>query len=284
MTSICASLFLQPELSVRKYSFFGARAHHYRVSSSQLDASGFGGDLDPLVAQRKALFEFVERMVFRQFREADDHSSSGWAAHESLDLAKRASRFELLERDALLVSWLSRTSPRYLGLTQPDSGGSQMHLLEFGRGSDFVVLGMLLESDNHRSRMLISTCSSSVTDGIEKLRVDSERALILMRNQGNNLPEQMRLHQFEFCEALALDIDWLFKNGAGLIYPDIEFEYRSFEVPIWNGKIAYVCRAHSHYLQELFYGSAKIGNINRRRLRPLLSRPYRLNRMVHPIL
>ena len=75
--------------------------------------SGYGyGESDlKLLAVQKSISEAVERSVFTTLSKDDPTllSSSGWAAHFSADRAQKNARDELLERDAVLLHWLTET-------------------------------------------------------------------------------------------------------------------------------------------------------------------------------
>lgn len=77
---------------------------------------GFGTDHDYLLAIEKAYSEFVERKTFQELNRifGQFKTSNGFAAHVDRKQAKQSSINELIERDALLLTWHSQTAPYWL--------------------------------------------------------------------------------------------------------------------------------------------------------------------------
>ncbi|MGK5087334.1 YcaO-like family protein [Bdellovibrionota bacterium FG-2] len=73
--------------------------------------AGFGEAEFPLLAIQKSISEAVERILFRALKGTTHGTpnSNGWAAHVNKEAAKKAALYELLERDAVLVHWFSKT-------------------------------------------------------------------------------------------------------------------------------------------------------------------------------
>lgn len=274
----------QPQMQVRNYTYPNVKTYHFSVIDINTGIRGFGGDHCSSVAQTKALFELIERTVYHKYSDERDQSSSGWAAHTNLEQAILNSKFEIIERDAILTSWLSKKSPVVLNEEFFPLFHKTFPVLQFGIGHDFVVLGVLLKNESNQSRMFISVCEKDRRAAVEKLKIDSERAFHLLSEPEPIDNPILKLHHDSFCKASDAEINWLFCNGSGLMYKSFLFSQRLFEVPLWNKTTAFVSCVKSENLQELFYGKQYYKHILRKRLRSVLNRPYRINRLLHPFL
>ncbi|MGE4107755.1 MAG: YcaO-like family protein [Bacteriovoracia bacterium] len=80
-------------------------------AEGEVVASGYGESDFELLALQKSISEAVERCVFKLAKKLnpDLRSSSGWAAHLTPQKARAAAQTELLERDSILLHWLSQT-------------------------------------------------------------------------------------------------------------------------------------------------------------------------------
>lgn len=80
-------------------------------SSNGIQATGFGEGNSSILALQKSIAEGVERLIFKSLKQTSlgTKSSNGWAAHVTANRAETAATMELLERDAVLVHWLTKT-------------------------------------------------------------------------------------------------------------------------------------------------------------------------------
>jgi hypothetical protein len=277
MNSLIQDFQKPPSLRLAWHRFPGSVHHHCSVRDEISGTMGFGGGATSREAQLKAVFEWIER---RSFRQGQSETSSGWAAHTSPDAARRAAELELVERDAILVSWLLKISPLNLGSFSFPAFKTEFPLLQFGKGKGFLILGALVE--NEKGRMLISTSCSNLDEGLKKLQIDSERAFHLLETNG--IGGALGEHHQSFCGSNGGELAWIFSGGSGLSYEELRFTTKVLEAPLWDGSTAFVANAQSTDLQTLFFGSASLRNLNRLRLRKLRSRRGQLNRARHPIL
>lgn len=269
-----------PKLSLIRNFEGSSLSYHFGVIDQKTGFKGFAGDADVLVAQTKALFELVERTVFNTI--ADGETSSGWAAHSDPDKAKENAKFELIERDAVLCSWMLRKSPKIIKTVYFKSFKQDFKILEFGNGENFFVLGVVVEICG--SRMLLSTCAVTIQLCIAKLLVDSERAFELLKIPNTISDAELLRHHINFCAMLPADLEWLYQDGKGINYSKLNFDFRVFKVPLWNSDVAWVAKAKSLELQKLFY-SNEPAELNHQRLITLSeSLSVELNSSLHPIL
>lgn len=274
----------KPNLKIMKYSFSDAKAFHIEIMDTKTQIRGFGGDMDPQLAQTKALYELIERTVFHERSVAIENTSSGWSAHQTKENALQGSQFELLERDAILCCWLSKTPPKIVDDIHLPLFKRNFQLLQFAEGADYYVLGFVLECKETNSRMLISTCARTIKLGLSKLEVDAERAFFILSVVNPVENTILKVHHEKFCALNNSDISWIYKGGNGLKNGKFRFDSKIFEVPLWNGSTAYVCNSTSEEIQQLFFGQQGLSNISRKRLRSIMDFPYKLNRVLHPIL
>lgn len=96
---------------------------HIVEKHSGTSSFGYGEDDIELLAIQKSISEAVERIVFFIHSKSDPSliSTNGWAAHLTEDKAKSSAQGELLERDAMLVHWLSETPLTQVNLTSMPS-------------------------------------------------------------------------------------------------------------------------------------------------------------------
>ena len=113
------SFLKRPQFSVERVpDAHGIGLHRYVIYRDSPEFGerlrGNGCDFNPDTAVMKAWGELVERYSFRESPPAGRgiQTSSGYAAHATIAKAKAAAVAELVERDALLNSWLLRRSAR----------------------------------------------------------------------------------------------------------------------------------------------------------------------------
>ena len=80
------------------------------VTNQGIEGYGFGEGENELLTFQKSIAEAVERAVYLSLKpHCDLMSSNGWSAHLTKKKAEKAALNELLERDAVLVHWLTET-------------------------------------------------------------------------------------------------------------------------------------------------------------------------------
>lgn len=86
------------------------------IKAGELTAMGIGDDDSESVATIKSAAEAVERLVLQLANKSQHRfqTSNGWAAHCTEDLAQQSSLFELLERDAAMISFHHQTPFKFL--------------------------------------------------------------------------------------------------------------------------------------------------------------------------
>ena len=272
-----------PQLAVSEIQVPGSVYSHFAVKDLRSGIVGQGDAPSREIAQTKAVFELIERSVFDEAARGKNVNSSGWAAHRTLESAQQGAVKELCERDAIMVTWMLKRSPKTIGELQVKLLNRDFPLFHFATYGTLVVAGTIIEVSS-RQRMLISAAGDQIADCIEKLSGEAERAALILQNRDDLHDPKLQVHHLSFCSADQGDLQWLFADGEVEILDLPQFEFQDFEAELWDGTVAYVSHACSSALQRLYWGHSHFSNLNRARLRTSCSRPYRLNRMLHPIL
>ena len=106
---------------------------------------GFGESHSALLATQKAISEAFERAVLVRLRGTPwaGSTSSGWASHVDSVAARRSALGELLERDSILVHWLTQTPLHQVSLTDAPNWLRAFLKDELPLQSDFKGLKVL---------------------------------------------------------------------------------------------------------------------------------------------
>ncbi|MGK5085375.1 YcaO-like family protein [Bdellovibrionota bacterium FG-1] len=114
-------------------------------------ARGFGEAEHKLIAVQKCLAEGFERAVFRSLKGTAYHTpnSNGWAAHLNPTLVQRSGLEELLERDAILVHWLTQTPMTEVQLDQAPAWLSQWINQELPQGAVYKTVRILISTTGY---------------------------------------------------------------------------------------------------------------------------------------
>lgn len=103
---------LKTTKSIRPLGFrFSKYSFVTEVAAGEHVGTGYGEAESKLVALQKSIAEGVERAIFLAFTSSlwKTSNSNGWAAHLSRRSAFSSALDELLERDAVLVHWLTES-------------------------------------------------------------------------------------------------------------------------------------------------------------------------------
>jgi hypothetical protein len=126
-------------LRFRKYSFNIAG----KIDGQNILVTGEANTKD--LAITKAVAEFIERCVLIEFskKHHDVKTSNGWAAHTNSESAQENAIRELVERDAVLRHWYTRTPFHVLNLNSLPEHIQQWVKTELSR-SEFPELKILI--------------------------------------------------------------------------------------------------------------------------------------------
>lgn len=90
---------------------FLPHAYRCRIEANGIGCFGYGEAMSPLTAIYKSISEAVERTTFKLTLGSPlvTPTSNGWAAHPDLPSFEHHALLERVERDAVLVHWLTQT-------------------------------------------------------------------------------------------------------------------------------------------------------------------------------
>lgn len=153
------------------------------IRANGIRETGCGESNSRLLAIEKSVAEAVERTAFRALKGTSFGSanSNGWAAHLTAKKAETAALLELIERDASLVHWLSKTP-----MLEVDQSSFPNELTEWARTelrhSKFPILKILISRLGHlptATTVLMNTDGFGVAShaAAMTLNVGVERAL-----------------------------------------------------------------------------------------------------------
>lgn len=109
---------------------------------------GYGEAEYELIALQKAIAEGFERAVFRALQRSEHKAltTNGWAAHLDPVRARHAALEEVLERDAVLVHWLTRRPMNEVELSDAPAWLLRWVTSELPRSETFRQLRVLVSS------------------------------------------------------------------------------------------------------------------------------------------
>lgn len=154
---------------------------------------GYGEAEYELIAIQKAIAEGFERVVFRALQGSEHKAptTNGWAAHLNPALAHHAALDEVLERDAVLVHWLTRKPMDEVELSDAPVWLAHWIANELSRSASFRRLRVLVSS----AGFLPSVTTVLFTDECERAVMSHATADTLERATYKALIETCRLAQ-----------------------------------------------------------------------------------------
>jgi hypothetical protein len=175
------SIQIKVESTFRRKNVIGLRLSKHSFitkakSSEGIEGIGFGEDENKLISIQKSIAESLERVVYKSSKNLLNlNTSNGWAVHLTAEKAQKSALNELLERDAILVHWLTKASlneispetyPKWLKIWKNkelvySKNYNQLKILITTKGYLPVVQVMIL---NQNGRSFISQGTSTNLD------------------------------------------------------------------------------------------------------------------------
>lgn len=287
---------------------------HVQVEDKEHALTGAGSADGMELALKKAYSEFIERATMRSvfYDSPSGRTSSGFACHTNFELSASNSMAEIIERDAILCTWLASIPPYWLSseeiveLQLPHwFPKSEKFLKERGIA---VKIGILATTGNHCTVIasllpiegnttfgcLVETSSNtnlskavcSALLGLMRLatcllnRIDTGKIFRVLN------PHEIKtvIDHMEFYLNPVNFPKWFFESSSSvtsLEHPPIEIHDIR---PVANPFDLKVTRASCEKFQQFFVGTGR-GQINQQRLRENFSgyNASKLNTMPHPI-
>ena len=286
---------------------------HFHVQSEEANISGFGSGFSKLTAFTKAYAEYIERATFREYAKTNSGfaTSSGFAAHVSLENAAEAALSEMVERDAFLCCWLTGRAPYWLQSAEighvlfSDFGSVYERFSRNGldiklgvvakTGPFHVAIGMImpLNGVERDFGFVIETAAGrSLQDALFAVYQGCCRHATLCLNRRerrdrvfNDLTEAMiaiPADHLEFYLNPVHALDWLLAGSpeiTALSLPAYDIQKCQVGANIFDLKVV---KCISTEFQEYFVGSTNEHHINRSRLQREFGE-IELNWRVHPL-
>ena len=286
--------------------------YHFSVSMKEHSFVGSGSSESRSLALKIAINECLERNAFLELLKKNEVlNTNGFAAHDSEERARESSVCEVLERDAVLISWLSKRAPFWIESAHLSKRVKQ-HLTLFetkGLEIKFGILAILnkryccvgyLKGDSSTDYNFGVTLSSSSSKELDiallSILKDLRKALLIIESRrSNKLPcflndfeKQKFKNSAQYHFEYYLDpknypkIAWFIGNSESY-YEESDITISSRRVfpkiiPPWS---FYVFLSSSKNLQNFFLGPFKEENINFERLKRVSSSRRILNKELH---
>jgi hypothetical protein len=266
-------------------------------------AKGFGASFNLFEAFDKARSEYFERSIFLQEAKTDSsiRSSSGFACHVNREKAELASLCEVVERDAFLISWLTKNPPVWIDIDlareyapEIDSSIFKIHGVELKIGfvakvgDIFVAVSCIVFEKGAQSLVRFAIDTSASRSVANALKSVYKGALIRLESylfSDREILKQSRLplfHLYSNSDSLTPSA-WFVEGGDNLLEYEIpKHHYRHWEVSINTKMYVACCDAD---VQSYYCGDSIDAFINFKRIQQIFPEfdLIALNRSVHPL-
>jgi YcaO cyclodehydratase, ATP-ad Mg2+-binding len=239
------------------------------------EATGIGSSDIAAMAIQKAISEAYERLVFKLLRgNLNLGTSNGMAAHPNIRAAQRNAAAELLERDALIVQWLTKTplqnvinlpGREWQNLVDRSLAGTSFTLRNILSSTCGEISTLTLLVENKAAGVALVSHGSGGTShhALRRTLVELERLVAViheilpLKPDFENVGEPLMQNAI-FTPQRLLDSSWMlgediplselnktWRSSGGKFFKEIEFQLLA------SGDIS-VCRASSAHLQDYF--------------------------------
>ncbi len=269
---------------------------------------GFGGANSQLLAAQKAYSEFIERKAMGELNSMFGiafKTSNGFAAHLTYEEAAESSRQEIIERDALLLSWHGKIAPYWVGeaellpmLSEENKNIYHVHVahkLELRIGliamseGIYTALGCVKMPNGG---FYIDCKSGAALAGLFDSLVESLTFLshYIVKGYTKNLkiktiPEKPMDH-FDYYMKQRSDLDWFFK-GSESVYEIPQGLIRTYDchidelLGVETNRV--VCYSESLGMQTYYCGKLTKKSYNKTRFESIFGNSFTPNKQVHPL-
>lgn len=284
------------------YNSFSSDMVHYVLRDHE--ARGFGGANNKILAAQKAYSEFVERKtmselnkMFKSFK-----TSNGFAAHVNQNEAIKNSRYEIIERDAILLTWHGKQAPYWIKDQELESMLSSENKsilkLHENYGLD-LKLGLVALSEGvytaivcvrlKENRFYIdSKTGESLFDIfnalIESVTFHSHFMIQGYKGKNISLPKKPMDH-FDYYLRPKKGLEWFFKGSHEVMeLPAEEIITMDCHVDdLLNLKTGrFVCYSEAPMMQS-YYCGLLASNQNKERFLKVFGKELKLNKQIHPL-
>ena len=273
---------------------------------------GFGTDHNYHMAIEKAYSEFVERKTFQELNRmfGQFKTSNGFAAHIDSTKAKQSSMHELIERDALLLTWHSQIAPYWL--TEEEAKVLMLpENLEIN--SKHKELGLKLNLGIVAKHKKILTCIAKVEGkfkGKDFFYIDTKtganlssvmNALIesisfyshyiglghLNQNIYKTHKPNQPMDHFYYYLNHSIDVEWFHKGSSEVMeIPSRKIRnyiFKPEEIIGSENLKRIVSFSESDLMQSYYCGEFDLKNINMNRFHQFFGAKIKFNKQLHPL-
>ncbi len=277
---------------------------HFQASYSSADFLGFGSSQSRSTAISKAVSEWVERYLFKFYKdELLALTSTGFAVHPDKDSALESAICERIERDAVISHWLSMRSPMWLSKSQLPSLIHNLideievfkFKIRFGilcvTNGRYCVLGYIDAGvlDPNLGYVFSSSCNKSLEGGLLSVYTELRRATTAILNREASKMEVINhdrinaRYHFEYYlnRKNCFDIQWMFESSAKFPHYEVSISNLSLNLPFTFEWPLYGYFSYSKELQDFYFGNPRFRDINRARIKKVNANRKPLNRKLH---
>lgn len=284
-----------PSFSKQK-NLISDNLNHY-MALDESGIRGFGSDEVDEIARKKALFEYLERLVMKSGEMGDARTSNGFATHTEKRLSELNAKSELIERDVFLCSWLMKQRMSKLeALPQNDlakdlsKAGLELRPGVIGINSGVLCFGGWVIDPEMSRGIFVCSASSNIETGVRKIYEDGIQAGSVLQyyreNKETELKKLVDIHTNYYLEKENFDsIKWHWNEFEDdvLELPGFDIQVNTIEATL-NNEISFFCsRAQSANAQDFFVGSTNSDKINKKRFEKLGVDSQQLNMQLHPL-
>lgn len=269
------------------------------------EAKGFGGANNQMLAAQKAYSEFVERKSMHELNKMFKSftTSNGFAAHVNQAEAIKSSRYEVIERDAFLLTWHGKRAPYWIGnaelatLLIPENFG----ILKLHKKNNLdLQIGIIAISQNiytavscvrmTDNRFYIDTKTGDVLPDILNALVESisfNSHYILKGYCRNSVSTPKKpIDHLDYYLKPRKGLDWFFKGSDNVMELPLE-EITTMDccandlLNITTDRFVYYSEAPG--LQKYYCGKLLPVNKNKKRFESVFGKAFDINKQIHPL-
>lgn len=284
------------------HNSFSPNIVHYVLRDN--DSRGFGGAGSKTLAAQKAYSEFIERKTMGELNKMFNafKTSNGFAAHIDQDEAIKNSRYEIIERDAILLTWHGKQAPYWVEGQELESflSAENMNILNLHKsyGLD-LKLGLVALSQGiytaiacvrlKGDRFYIDCKTGESLFDIFNALVESvvfHSHYIVQGYKGKSvsIPKKPMDH-LDFYLRPKKGLDWFFKGGHEVMeLPSEEIITMNCQVDellnMKTGRVVYYSEAP---LMQSYYCGLLNEHQNKQRFLNVFGKEVKLNKQIHPL-
>lgn len=292
------------------HNSFSPTLKHFVLKENK-HIKGFGGAHDELLAANKAFSEFIERKALAELNKsyACFETSNGFAAHVDFDSAQASSRNEVIERDAFLVSWHSKTAPYWLSSDDTAkllSDENSIILKAHFKHKLNLRIGLVAISESIITAIACVECSDTkysfyvdcktgenlVTLAnalVESVAYNSHFIIKGYREKTNFNDNQLTspMDHFNYYMQMKKNTEWFFKGSESVLeFPPEEIATFDCDIEALLGiknLNRVVCFSESEAMQTYYCGKVSKENYNKQRFESIFGENFKPNKQVHPL-